>query len=105
VGIVNEINPRVTSLVSGIVAALVPVANQLFGWHLDQGTVLTIVLGLIAIALAEVGHAHAKAQTNVAGDVIQVLKAVPELIAEIQKANGNAAGQVADKSGAGQTAK
>jgi hypothetical protein len=85
VGIVNEINPRVTSFVSGIVAALVPVANQLFGWHLDQGTVLTIVLGLIAIALAEVGHAHAKTRANVAGDVTQVLKALPQLISELNK--------------------
>ena len=54
-------NPKVTSEVSSLVAALVPIANAVFHWNLKAGVVLGIVVPLVGLALAEVGHAAVSA--------------------------------------------
>ncbi len=82
----DNLDPRLTSFVSGVVAILVPIANQTFGWHLTTGTVLTIVLGLVALGLMEVGHAHASAvKQSPMQEIMELLKTLPNLIEETAK--------------------
>jgi len=83
----NNLDPRLTSFISGIVAILVPIANQSFGWHLTTGTVLALVGALLGLGALEVGHAHNKALQPGAflPELMKALEVVPGLVEEITK--------------------
>jgi len=76
---------RQTAIVSSVVAALVGVANAVFGWHLTTPDILGIVLPLIGLALSEAHIAHGKAgQVNVAATMSQVMESVLKAIHDAQ---------------------
>jgi len=80
----DNLDPRLTSFISGIVAILVPIANQTFGWHLTTGTVLTLVGALVALGALEVGHGRNKAlSVNPLSDISNILGQFPALIEEV----------------------
>ena len=82
----NNLDPRLTSFISGIVAILVPIANQSFGWHLTTGTVLALVGALLGLGALEVGHAHASAlKQSPAPEIAGILQSVSGLIDETTK--------------------
>ncbi len=87
-------SPRTTSLLSGVVAALVPVADSAFGWHLQPAVVLGIIMGLLGIIAAEVGHAHVSAterHTAVLQGVESTLQNTASLLSEVGKQTATAA--------------
>jgi len=79
-----------TAIVASIVAALVGVANAVFGLHLSAPDLLGIILPLIGLALAEAHIAHGQAEhVNITATLTEVLEAALKAIQDAQGTTGS----------------
>jgi hypothetical protein len=97
-GVHVAVTEHQTAVASTVVAALVSVANAVFGWHLSTTDILGIVLPLVGLALAEAHIAHGKASGQGASGYVSELlsgveKALPSLMSAVQQAQRPAADQ------------
>lgn len=79
---------KTTSIISALLAALIPLANASFGWNLQTSVILSIVLGCLGLALVLLGHDHVGAkgkQSIVLTDLENVLHNVATALGELHK--------------------
>ena len=73
---------RLSSAISALVAALVPIADAAFHWHLTADEVWPIVAALLGLGALELGHKWvAKLPQGFGTDVAAILKGVADALA------------------------
>lgn len=66
-------DPRLSSAISALVAALVPVLDSAFHWHMQTTPLVTLVMALLGLAALELGHKWVDKLPKGTGDAIAAI--------------------------------